>query len=308
MQTAIRLGEGSHTYELIDEWAKTPPGVQLGYTHGVVTDAEDNVYVFNQSKDAVAVFGPDGGFLRSWGEEFAEGAHGMLLNYEDGTPYLYLVDYAIPAVVKATLDGRELLRIGIPDIPDVYDSPEKYKPTGVAVAPNGDFYVCDGYGQSWIHQYDGEGRHVRSWGGMGSEPGKMQCAHGVWVDTRGEEPVLLVADRANVRIQIFSLDGEHIGFVTDDLRYPCNFFETGGDLVIPDLYGRVTIFDRDNRLIAHLGDNPGVEKHPAYPNLPHNEREPGRFISPHAACVDSRGDLYVVEWVSDGRITKLRRV
>jgi hypothetical protein len=216
-------------------------------------------------------------------------------------------------VVKTTLDGKIVWRLGVPDLPAVYPSADAYRPTDVAVAPNGDFYVCDGYGQNWIHHYDGRAKHVRSWGGRGSEPGKMNCPHGIWVDTRrgaGTAPRLLVADRENHRIQVFSLDGQHVGFAADrgELRRPCCFYQSGGELYIPDLHGRVTILGRDDRVLAHVGDDPGIWERPGWPNLAAPERRPGRFISPHAACVDSRGDLYVAEWVSDGRITKLRRV
>ena len=70
----------------------------------------------------------------------------------------------------------------------------------------------------------------------------------------------------------------------------------------------IEIFDKDNKLITHLGDNPGVEKTKGYPNLPHDQRIPGKFISPHAACWDHEGNLYVVEWINDGRVSKFRHV
>jgi hypothetical protein len=70
----------------------------------------------------------------------------------------------------------------------------------------------------------------------------------------------------------------------------------------------MTIFDKDNKLITHLGDNPGVEKVPGYPNLAKETWDPYKFISPHSAAWDKKGDLYVVEWVNIGRITKLKNV
>lgn len=304
----MTLGTGDYTYEIVEGWGTLPGGITLGYTHGVVVDKQDRVFVHNQSKHAVIVFDKDGSYLSSWGDEFAQGAHGMYLSREGGSEYLYLADYARHIVVKTTLDGCEIWRLGVLPLTGVYASEEEYKPTDVAVAPSGDVYVCDGYGQSWIHQYNSKAEYIRSWGGPGSEAGKLRCPHGVWVDTRGDEPVLLVADRGNNRIQLFTLDGGHIGFVTDELRLPCCFYQFGEDIYIPDLHGRVTIFGRDNKLITHLGDNPGVWDTPGWPNIPHEQRVSGKFISPHAVCVDSGGDLYVVEWVSDGRLTKLRRM
>ncbi len=305
---SVVLGGGSHTYELVEGWGKLPEGVSYGYTHGVVMDSQQRVIVHNQSKDAVILFDGEGKFIKSWGEEFQKGAHGMLLRREGSTDYLYLADYARHIVVKATVDGETVWTLRYPEQAGVYPTEDKYKPTNVAVAPNGDIYVADGYGESWIHQYDAKTRYIRSWGGKGTEAGKLDCPHGIWIDTRGAEPIVTVADRANQRLQNFTLDGKHIGFVTDELRRPCHFDQYKDELYIPDLWGRVTIFDRHNRLITHLGDNPDVWKEKGYPNLPHNERIPGKFISPHAACVDRDGNIYVVEWISDGRVTKLRRV
>jgi hypothetical protein len=35
---------------------------------------------------------------------------------------------------------------------------------------------------------------------------------------------------------------------------------------------------------------------------------PGKFVAPHGACFDHNGNIFVVEWVEIGRVTKLRRV
>jgi hypothetical protein len=143
----------------------------------------------------------------------------------------------------------------------------------------------------------------------------MHCPHGIWIDTRRNEPRIYVADRANVRLQTFTLEGKHLGFINGMFRAPCCFYEHAGDMVIPDLYGRVTILDENDRLITHLGDSavfdpPGTlkERIPDWPNLPRERQEAGRFIAPHGACVDSHGDIYVGEWVIGGRLTKLVRV
>jgi DNA-binding beta-propeller fold protein YncE len=304
----MRLGGGTRTYEVVEGWAKLPDGTSTGYTHGVATDSVDRVYVHNQSKNAIIVFDRDGDYLNSWGADFQEGAHGMRLYKQGGQEFLYFADYAKHRVVKTTLDGDVVFELGPPPMPEVYPDADAYRPTEVCVAPNGNIYVGDGYGRSYVHQYGPDAKWIRSWGGEGSEPGRLKCPHGVCIDTRRDPAVLLVADRGNGRIQIFTLDGEHIGFVTDELRQPCGFFLAGEDVVIPDLHGRVTILDKNNRLIAHLGDNPGIWDRPGWPNVPSDEIRTGVFNSPHAACVDSHGDLYIVEWISHGRITKLRRV
>lgn len=307
------LGKGAHTYELVPDWGKMPKGKQLGYTHGVVEDAQGRIIVHNQSPtgDSVCIFSAEGQYIDSWGIEFHHGAHGMTLHKEGDEEFLYLAATGQNRIYKTTLAGDIVWSKGAPPLKDVYDARGKYVPTNIAFAPNGDFYVADGYGQNYIHHYGAKGDYIRSWGGTGSEPGKMKCPHGLWVDTRGSEPVLVVADRSNVRLQFFTLDGKHLRFVNHDLRHPCNFRIRGGDLLIPDLHSRVTIFDKENQLVTHLGlgSDDAEWKAPAgYPNVPHDQREAGRFISPHDACWDAQGNIYVVEWVSDGRVTKLRKV
>ncbi len=303
----ILIGAGEHTYEVTHDWARLPEGRAFGYTHGVIVDGQGRVFIHNQSEDAVSIFDPEGRFVRSWGPEFKGGAHGMQYSREGGDEFLYLSDIGRKQVIKTTLDGEIVWTIGCPMASGVYDDPGKFVPTNTAVAPNGDVYVADGYGQSWVHQFNARAEYIRTWGGKGSEAGRLDCPHGIWIDTRSDAPRVVVADRSNRRLQYFSLDGRHEGFVTDDLRHPCHFDQRGEELLIPDLHGRVTILDRDNRLIVHLGDYEGVEKLKGYPNLPREERPAGRFISPHDACWDAAGNIYVVEWIRDGRVTKLRR-
>jgi len=302
-----QMGSGTHVYEVAEGWAKLPEGMEFGYTHGIEVDAEGNVLVFHTGDKPVVVFDKDGNYLRSWGEAFAGGAHGFYLHNESDGQYLYVTDTARRLVVKTTLDGKEILTIGTPDLPDIYDEDRKFVPTDVAVGPNGDIYVVDGYGQSWIHQYDSQGQLIRSWGGKGSEPGQVNCPHGISVDLRGEEPELYVADRGNNRIQVFTLDGKHKRFITDDMKMPCSFYYYKDEIYFPDLQSRITIFDKNDRLITHLGDDENASKREGWPNIDVNLFEADKFSSPHGVCVDADGNVYVAEWTVHGRVTKLVR-
>lgn len=301
------LGAGAHTYEVVRGWGALPTGKVFGYTHSVQEDAQGRIFIHNQSADAVMIFDATGRFIKSWGREFENGAHGMQLRREGNAEFLYLADYARHIVVKSTLDGDTIWTLTYPKESGLYANADEYKPTNVAFAPDGGFYVADGYGKSYIHQYNAQAEYIRSWGGAGDAPGQMNCPHGLWVDTRGQQPILVVADRENHRLQNFSLDGKHLNFVPHDLRRPCHFDQRGQNLLIPDLAGRVSIFDWSNNLVTHLGDNPDPAKR-ANPNVPVEQRVPGQFCSPHGATWDHEGNIYVVEWLKPGRVTKLRRV
>jgi len=306
MSDTLFIGNETISYEVEPGWGKLPEGVSYGYTHGVCVDSNDNVYIFNTSKQAVIVFNRNGEFIDSWGKEFEGGAHGFYLHQDgDRNEYLYTTDIKRGLMVKTTLDGKVLLEVGAPDRPDLYDDAKKYIPTDVCVAPNGDIYVSDGYGEYYIHHYDSKGNYIRSWGGRGSEPGKVLEPHGISINVRGTEPEIYVADRRNHCIQVFTLDGVHKRYINNDLDLPCSFYFFENNLYIPDLNSRVTILDEDDRLICHLGEDKQAYKQKGWPNLPKSYYSQDKFSSPHGICVDSSGDIYVVEWIEDGRVTKL---
>jgi hypothetical protein len=217
--------------------------------------------------------------------------------------YLYLAHHTTRKVYKAKLDGTIVWEMGAPMESGVYKSETEFHPTTIVVAPSGEIFVGDGYGQSYVHKYDKDHKWVKTWGG----PGKMACPHGMWIDTRGDKPSLIVADRENHRLQIFDLDGNLQKMITEGLRRPSNFGQMGTDLAIADLEGRVTILDKDFKVVTHLGDNPDPNKR-AQNGVPSSQWKDGEFVSPHCARWDSEGNLYVMDWLSEGRVTKLRRM
>lgn len=302
------IGNASHAYEVVQGWGALPAGMAFGYTHGICVDAADNVYVHHTGTPSVVVFDQDGRFLTAWGERFAGGAHGFYLHRQaDGQQHLYCTDTKRAVVVQTTLGGEVLLELGLPPRPDLYDAQRRYTPTDVCVGPDGDIYVADGYGQYYIHQFSAGGEYRRTWGGRGSAPGQLIEPHGISLNPRGAEPELYVADRRNHRIQVFTLDGRHKRFMDHNLDLPCSFYFFGDEVYIPDLNSRVTILDGQDRLITHLGEDQQAYKQAGWPNLPKSYFRPDKFSSPHGVCVDSQGNVYVAEWISDGRITKLQR-
>ena len=306
----MEIGNDSHRFRVVDQWGNFPFDLKIGTTHAMVEDKKGRIFIHHTGPECVVICDPEGKVLSRWGAEYHAGAHGMLLNEEEGTEYLYLSATSAGIVVKTTLDGTEIFRIGTPPRPDIYDADHPFVPTETAVASNGDIYIADGYGQSWIHRYSPKGEYIDSFGGSGSELGKLQCPHGLKIDTRRGEERLLVADRVNVRLQYFALDGTAISAVTDGLRFPCTVNPWGDELYVPDLHSRITILDGEDGVIAHLGDRPGCWETEGWPNLPESDWIEGTFSSPHDLHVDSRGNIYVAEWLSNetGKITKLVRL
>ena len=305
------IGSGEYTYEVIHDWGELPAGHVYGNTHGVAIDAQGEIHIKHtvgagaKVDDAVVVFDANGKFVRSWGKEYKGGAHGLHLSREGGEEFFYLCDPKRHLFAKTTLAGKELWRKWAPEQCNGYTMPDEFNPTNIAIAPNGDFYVADGYGKSFIHQYDKDAKYIRTFGGKGSEPGQTSCPHGLMVDLRGAEPVLVVADRKNRRLQNFTLDGQHINFVTDELRSPCHFHTRGEVMVIPDLESRVTLFDKNNKMLAQLGDGGSFK---GIRELTRDHFTPGKFVAPHSAYFDPAGNIFIVEWVEVGRVTKLRKI
>ena len=307
------LGGGDHRYEAIHDWGQLPADIKYGNTHGVCQDSHGRIYVHHtvhatsEKHDSMVVFDEKGRFIKSWGREFEGGAHGLHIHRESGNEFLYLCDTKRGIVVKTTLDGEEVFTLRYPKESEAYPPGTKYSPTNLAIAPNGDIYVGDGYGSSYINQYNSRGEFIRTFGGKGSEPGQVDCPHGIMVDMRGGDPVLIVADRANKRLQRFTLDGRHIDFI-DGVNLPCHFHTfRNGDMVVPDLAARVTLMDRDNKVIEHLGEDDS-NTWGELRKQPRDRFIPGKFVCPHGACFDHDGNIFVVEWVEVGRVTKLRRV
>jgi len=309
----IFVGEGEHTFEWVDNWATipdTPEARQDGRTHGVVVSHDGRVIVFHVSNPAVLIFDRTGKLIDSWGDRFP-GAHGLTLVEEGGVEFLWLTDFKSGEVSKTTLSGETVLSLPSPDYPG-FDNP-KYAPTWVTVfeerfGGNGDIWVADGYGAANLHQYDKRGRYVSTIDGT-KGAGRFRHPHGIYLDTRKGEPELYVADRMNRRIQVFDAEGHFKRVVTDTVdTSACAFTPYGDFTLVPEApyRARLTILDPQDRVVATIAGNDEVCARPGFPNA-RSLFESGRFVTPHAAAADSAGNIYVVEWVTGGRITKLAR-
>jgi len=314
------VGRGDHTYEWSEKWAQIPDSesARTGWAHhGIAISETGKVIAFHQADPTVLVFDEEGNLERAWNGT-VENAHGMHIVKEGTTEYLWLADNTTGKVVKTTLDGEMVMSIGMPDI-EVYRE-GKYSPTGVAVnaeqdGGNGDIYVTDGYGSSYIHRYRKNGEYVSSINGEEGEAGRFATPHGVWVDTRKPEKELYVADRSNGRIQVYDLEGNYRRVLgrapgADWLHSPSGFAQSGDFLIAAELRGsRVTVLDLEDNLVTYLGENSGAFKLAKdWPNVSHDTLEQGKFSSPHGLAADAAGNIYVAEWLIGGRINKLSRV
>jgi hypothetical protein len=311
-------GSGADTYECVHDWLLPPDGLVWGDTHGLTQDAQGNIYVahtVNKSSmrgEAVVVYDHNAKYVRAFGEEFRGGAHGLGLRRENGQEVLYHCDINRCKIVKTDLAGKVLWTHGYPREDAAYaEKPINFVPTNVAFAANGDFFVGDGYGSHHILRFSTEGKFLGEVGRPGHADGEFDTPHGLFIDARGKEPLLVIADRGNRRVQTFSSSGEHLKTVQQDpkLRLPCHFDVRGDWMVCPDLDSQVCILDRDYNVVTQLGDGRTANGEVgSRRNQARNQFTPGQFITPHAAIFLQNGDILVAEWLPIGRITLLRRV
>lgn len=292
-------------YEVVADWEQLPPDRAHRDVVGVAVDSRDRLFLLGRQEPVVLIYERDGTFVGSWGEGlFTERTHGLTIAPDDS---VFIVDEGAQVVYKFTPDGELLLTIGTRGVASDtgYDGslesirragPPFNRPTNVAVAPSGDLYVSDGYGNARVHRFSATGELIQSWGEPGNGPGQFNLVHGVAVAADGR---VFIADRENDRVQIFSSEGEFLGEWTD-IQRPTNLcFDRDGRAYVSELWrkladpsyrlgpttedrpGRVSVLAPDGRVLARWG---GPER-----------CAPGSFVAPHDICVDSRGDIYVGE-------------
>jgi NHL repeat len=294
-------------FEVAPGWEQLPSSWEHADVAGVAVDSHDNVYLICRADHPVVVYDRAGRFLRAWGEgQFTRRTHGITIGPDD---MVYCTDDGDHTVSKFTPDGQLVLKLGTSGQPSDtgYDGrtpasiqragPPFNRPTNLAVAPSGELYVSDGYGNARVHRYAADGTLIQSWGAPGSQPGEFITPHGIGVAADGR---VFVCDRENDRIQIFSPDGEVLD-IWEQVQRPCQvFMAMDGSVYVAELPwragnvsgrrgpiatpepGHLAVLDKDGALLARLGDDGDA-------------CVAGNFAAPHGLCVDSRGDVYIAE-------------
>src|SRR2546426_6386748 len=280
---------------------QNPGGQPLGACHGgSVIDKTGNIYVSTDTERGLVVFSPEGKFLRAAGPTRI---HGLELREENGVEYIYAARPSDHEVIKLQLSGEREWAIEFPSEAGIYKDANGFKPCAVTVAPDGSIFVADGYGANYLLKFDKARKFVKAFGGPGAEEGKFNTCHGIALDTRQTEPLLLVCNRNNNRVEYWDLDGKFVKVIQKGLRMPAAVHIRGDYAVIPELQGRVTVLDKTGMIVAQVGDNPN-DKQRANFGLPSGEWKEGVCNSPHGASIDKAGNLIVTEWSQFGHLHK----
>jgi sugar lactone lactonase YvrE len=214
-------------FESVPNALRLPPDMNLGETAGVAVNSKGHVFVFTRSNSAsgpafgaaaaqLLEFGRDGAFIREIGKGLYAWsyAHAVRVDKDDN---IWCVDKGSDMVVKFNPEGHVVMVFGRKKeasdeaVPWTRLTPPRppvdgffRQPTDVTWNPRGDIFISDGYINSRIARYDKNGAWMKSWGESGTGPGQFNTPHAIGSDARGN---IYVADRGNLRIQVFDGDG-----------------------------------------------------------------------------------------------------
>ncbi len=273
------IGVGDFRYEYQPGWPRLPDGVSLGEPSGVAVDSMDRVYVYQRLGPPVLVFDRDGNFLEGW--ERRNGvpmdAHHIYIAPDDT---VYLTDRDAHQVLIYDTGGNLLRSLGTRRRAAM-QAPFNH-PADVCMAPSGELYVADGYGNSSVHRFSADGEYITSFGSPGGGPGQFRVPHSVSVSRDGR---VYVADRENNRVQVFTPEGEFLAEWTD-FKCPMGVHIDASQVVyVTDQIPRLSIYTLEGELLAR-----------------------GRtFEGAHQVYTDSQGSVYGLD-TANQRVQKLLKL
>ncbi len=301
---------GRSSYAVVPNWPRLPPGLVLGQVTGIDVDSQGRVFVFargekvweSETIDPTVIASPTiyifdrqtGELLNTWGENRFVMPHGLTIDHENN---VWLTDVGLHQVYKFDINGNLLLTMGEAGVPGS-DAAHFNRPTDVAVAADGSFFVSDGYVNSRIVKFAVDGRFLSEWGSSGNETGAFDVPHSIALDGQGR---VYVADRGNARVQIFDENGRFL----DSWQ---NIRQIGRPWAVRiDKEGSIYIVDGGDqnrwlpdraRILKMTSEGEIVDRFGRY------GRQPGRFIWPHAIAIGPDGEVYVGEVGRGQRIQK----
>src|SRR6058998_1541656 len=225
----VILGTGAYRYEVVDSWAKLPPGQEFNADVAAIgIDKQDRVYAFNRGKHPMVVLDRDGNFLRSWGEGVFHRAHGVHMAPDET---LWLTDDGDHTVRQCTLDGKILVTLGIPGTPKAYMRGEPGTDPGQFNIPHN--ICCDADG--WVYVADRENHRVQVFDGNGRFEAQWNNMH--------RPSGLYMEGGAPGRFYVGEIGGG-----------------MGVNYDMPNIGPRVSIYSHKGEMLARLGHRPaGLE-------------------------------------------------
>lgn len=271
------------TFEPTLAFPQLPAEYRLGRCSAVATNSKGEIHLLHRGPQPLICVTPEGKLLRSWGDDLIGTAHGLRVDRQDN---VWITDIGRHRVLKFDPAGKLLLALGTGKPGAGND--EFNQPTDLAFGPEGEFFVSDGYGNSRVLKFAASGRLLKSWGTPGKQPGEFHLPHSLLIDAKGR---LLVGDRENDRIQIFSQEGELLDHWHGFAPYGLAMNADGQIFVADARANQILRLDAAGKVVQRWGEK---------------GKAPGQFDLPHMLAFDAHGHLYVAE-VAGTRFQKLVR-
>jgi len=298
----MTVGQGAYRYDFDPAWGRMANGDRTRFVSSIACDAEDKLLAFCRAGEAVRVFDPSGELMHAWGEGWFLRPHGIAA--AEGT--VYCVDDKAHVIHLFTYEGRYLRSLGKFGVPlrrddgddhaPESDGPMFHAPTDLGIAPWGEIYVSDGYGNSKVHRLSIDGSWLASWGRKGTGPGEFRTVHGIAFTPDGE---VLVSDRGNDRVQVFSAAGDYLRELPD-IVHPNAVRCAADGTIYTTGKGYVNVHAANGSRLCRWG------KHDVTPEVRQEEVLPRA----HGIAVDSHGNLYLGDELQDhgGYLRKYAKV
>ncbi len=307
-------------YEWQDNWAGL--NGEEGNSHNdMIIDSAGRIYASFATEPYLRVFNPDGELLESFNLS-GPTMHCLFISQDAEGEWLWNIDVANKVLTQSTLAGDVVASIGREAF-NVGDD-EKLEFTAGAYDPDtGNIWIADGYGYAREGDYGGNFIYCFNaalelqfrFDGSESPCGVFVEPHWIFADRRKGVTEIYIADRRQHRLVVYDGSGNYLRTVTGDFNTPSTFGVFDAYMVVPELEGRVHILDAHDEIIETLCDGSEYTKVKGWPNRliehervsPLNHVEQGKFNSPHGMAVDASGNIYIHEWMTGVRLTKLCR-
>lgn len=271
-QTANVFADGDVEYHAVADFLKLPDGWKFGKCSAVAINRDGDILVCHRGQHPIICFDASGKFLRSWGDDLIQMAHGLRVDPDQN---IWVTDIGSHRVFKFDSQGKLMFVLGTGK-PGPGDD-EFNKPSDVAFGPDGEIYISDGYINTRVKKYAASGKLIKTWGKPGKEPGEFNLVHAIIIDSQGR---VLVADRENERIQIFDREGKFQAQWRGFAPYGLAFHPDGTLYVADAAAHQILRFDADGKVRQRIGMKGSA---------------PGEFNVPHMLAFDRQGNFFVAE-------------
>lgn len=314
-QSTIHMKDNGilNTYTLVKDWPMLPAGYAIGPAVGIGIDSNQHIFIFSRAgrewkplvpvpttpvsgKTILELDNKTGQVINAWGDRFFLMPHGLTVDVFDN---VWVTDVELHQVFKFSHEGKLLMALGKAGISG-NDQLHFNRPTGVAVATDGSFYVSDGYGNSRVCKFSAAGKYLFEWGTKGDRAGAFDIPHAIELDDRGN---VYVADRENHRVQVFDSNGKFTRQLADkSFGHLCSMvFDKKQKCII-------AVDDRLSMGVLHEGSDIIVfdSVFSSFSRFGRSGHYDGPVCWYHDVAVDNKGSIYVVDLLG-GAIQKFEK-